>query len=77
MMAAVAAPPAVAGAPTIVTVSGTVPGNNLAIVFPASDPFVVSYSSMPFVFSAVAPGGAPQTQPPWRWGWPFARGGDE
>ena len=61
MMAAVAAPPAVAGAPTIVTVSGTVPGNNLAIVFPASDPFVVSYSSMPFVFSAVAPGGAPQT----------------
>lgn len=61
MMAAVAAPPAVAGAPTIVTVSGTVPGNNLAIVFPASDPFVVSYPSMPFVFSAVVPGGAPQT----------------
>ena len=45
MMAAVAAPPTVAGAPTTVTTSGTVPGNNLAIVFPASDPFVVSYQS--------------------------------
>jgi hypothetical protein len=61
MMAAVAAPPAVAGATTTVTVSGTVPGNNLAIVFPASDPFVVSNPSMPFNFSAVAPGGAPPT----------------
>jgi hypothetical protein len=61
MMAAVAAPPAVAGAPTIVTLSGTVPGNNLAIQFLASDPFVVSNPSMPFVFSAVVPGGAPQT----------------
>jgi hypothetical protein len=60
-MAAVAAPPAVAGATTTVTVSGTVPGNNLAIVFPASDPFVVSNPSMPFNFSAVAPGGAPPT----------------
>ena len=61
MMAAVAAPPAVAGAPTIVTLTGTVPGNNLAIQFLASDPFVVSNPSMPFVFSAVVPGGAPQT----------------
>ena len=61
MMAAVAAPPAVAGATTTVTGSGTVPGNNLAIVFLASDPFVVFNPSMPFNFSAVAPGGAPPT----------------
>ena len=60
-MAAVVAPPAAAGAPTVVTISGTVPANNLAITFPANDPFVVSHPSLPFIFSAVIPGGGPQT----------------
>ena len=62
-MAAVVAPLAAPGAPTptIVTISGTVPGNNLAITFHATDPFVINYRTLPFVFSAAAPGGGPQT----------------
>ena len=62
-MAAVIAPPAAAGAPTGVTISGTVPANNLAITLLANDPFVVSHPSLPFILSAVIPGGGPQTAP--------------
>ena len=59
----VVAPLAAPGAPTptIVTISGTVLGNNLAITFHATDPFVTNYRTLPFVFSAAAPGVGPQT----------------
>ena len=62
-MAAIAPPivPAGAPAPTVVTVTGTIPGNNLAITFLATDPFVINYPTLTFVFSAVVAGGAPQT----------------
>ena len=62
-MAAIAPPivPAGAPAPTVVTVTGTIPGNNLAITFLATDPFVINYPTLTFVFLAVVAGGAPQT----------------
>ena len=62
-MAAIAPPiaPAGAPAPTVVTVTGTIPGNDLAITFPATDPFVANYPTSMFILSAVAAGGAPQT----------------
>ena len=60
-MAAVIAPPAAAGAPTGVTISGTVPANNLAITLLANDPSVVSRPSLPFILSAAIPGGGHQT----------------
>ena len=61
-MAAIAPPivPAGAPAPTVVTVTGTIPGNNLAITFLATDPFVINYPTLTFVFLAVVAGGAPQ-----------------
>ena len=37
------------------SISGTVLGNNLAITFHATDPFVINYRTLPFVFSAAAP----------------------
>ena len=61
-MAAVIAPPAAAGAPTVVTTSGTVPADNLAnSTLLANDPFVISHPPLPFIFSVVIPGGGHQT----------------
>ena len=62
-MAAIAPPivPAGAPAPTVVTVTGTIPGNNLAITFFATDQFVISYPTLPFDFSVAVAGGAPPT----------------
>ena len=61
-MAANAPPiaPAGAPAPTVVTITGTVLGNNLAITFHATDPFVINYPALTFALSAVVAGGAPQ-----------------
>ena len=63
MMAAIAPPIAPAGAPaaTVVTIAGTILGNDLALTFPATDQYVVSYPMLPWVFSVVIAGGAPQT----------------
>ena len=62
-MAAIAPPIALAGgpAPTIVTVTGTIPGKDLAISFLATDSFVANYPASTFTLSAAAAGGAPQT----------------
>ena len=62
-MAAIAPPiaPAGAPAPTVVTITGTILGNDLALTFLATDPFVINYPTLTFVFSAVVAGGAPQT----------------
>ena len=45
--------PAGAPAPTVVMVTGTTPGNNLATTFLATDPSVINYPTLTFVFLAV------------------------
>ena len=62
-MAAIAPPivPAGAPAPTVVTITGTILGNDLALTFLATDSYVISYPMLPWVFSVVIAGGAPQT----------------
>ena len=60
-MAATAPPIAHARGPTIVTVTGTTPRDDLAIIFLATNPFVTGYPKSMFALSAVASGGTPQT----------------